>query len=59
MELVKVDTTNIIDEAVLIKGIAPAVEAVKAFLEQLADSPLLSPDGFTVTIEVKPRKLEE
>jgi hypothetical protein len=48
----------LIDEVALIKGIAPAVEAVRAFLGELSKSPLVSPEGFTVTIDVRPRKPE-
>lgn len=47
-----IDTEKIIDETVLIKGITPAVEAVRSFLEVLSASPLLAPEGFVVTITV-------
>jgi len=47
-----IDTKEVIDEKVLVAGIAPAVESIRAFLEQVAKSPLIAPDGFTVTITV-------
>jgi hypothetical protein len=47
-----IDTKDIIDEAVLMKGLAPGIEAFRAFLEVLSASPLVNPNGFIVTITV-------